>query len=107
MNKELQKDSKGNTLTLEDTIEDVNFANKGIDFNIMQEEEKQMLLQAISKLDEDEQYIILYRYGIDGRKPKTQNELAKELNMSQANISKLQRNCLKRLKFLLNKMQSY
>ena len=69
----------------------------------MKEEEKQSLLEAISKLNDEEQYIMLYRYGVDGHKTKTQKELAESLNMSQANVSKIQRNCLKKLKFILKK----
>lgn len=103
LNKELQVDNKGNVLTLEDTIEDTKFSEIGIDYNIMKEEEKQILLKAIKKLDDDEQYIMLYRYGVGGYKAKTQKQLAEELKMSQANISKIQRSCLRKLRFILQK----
>lgn len=103
LNKELQTDTKGNVITLEETIEDTKFSEIGIDYNLIKEEEKESLLKAIKKLNEDEQYIMLYRYGVGGYKPKTQKQLAEELKMSQANISKIQRNCLKKLRFLLQK----
>lgn len=103
LNKKLQFDGQGNTFTLEETLEDNQFAEKGIDYKIMKEEEKQSLLKAISKLNDEEQYIMLYRYGVNGHKTKTQKELAEALNMSQANVSKIQRNCLKKLKFILKK----
>lgn len=62
-----------------------------------------MLLDAISVLNDEEQYIMISRYGLNGMKVKTQKQLANELNMSQANISKIQRSCLKRLRFNLQK----
>lgn len=102
-NKELLNDNKGNTFTLEDTLEDAKFAEYGVDFNILEEERKNALLKAIKKLNEDEQYIMKYRYGICGCKAKTQRELADELKMSQANISKIQRTCLRKLKFFMQK----
>lgn len=102
-NKELFNENKGNTFTLEDTLEDTKFEEYGIDYNILEEERKSSLLKAIQKLNDDEQYIMKYRYGICGYKAKTQRELANELKMSQANISKIQRNCLRKLKFLMQK----
>lgn len=103
LSKELQTDNKGNTLTLEDTIEDSKFTQMGIDYDLIKNEQKDTLLRAINKLNKEEQYIMLYRYGVGGCKAKTQKQLAKELSMSQANISKIQRNCLKKLKFILQK----
>lgn len=99
----LQTDNKGNVLTIEDTIEDKKFSENGIDFNLMKDEEKKILFNAIKKLNEEEQYIMLYRYGVCGYKAKTQKQLAEELNMSQANVSKIQRNCLRKLRFILQK----
>lgn len=106
MQKELNFDNKGNPLTIEDTLEDEEFSRKGIEYNLFQEENKKMILRVIQKLNDEEQYIILHRYGINGTKEKTQKQLADELNMSQANISKLQRICIKKLKFLIQKEMS-
>lgn len=103
LQKELMCDKKGNSLTLEDTLEDTNFEKKGIDGNILDEERKTMLLDAICKLNDEEQYIMLYRFGLDGRKKKTQKIIAQDLNMSQANISKIQKSCLRDLKLILQK----
>lgn len=102
-NKELLNDGKGNTFTLEDTLEDTKFSEYGIDHDLLEEEQKSALLRAIKQLNQDEQYIMSYRYGICGLKAKTQKELATEMEMSQANISKIQRNCLKKLKFIMQK----
>lgn len=102
-NKELLSDGKGNTFTLEDTLEDTKFSEYGIDHDLLEEEQKSALLRAIKQLNSDEQYIMSYRYGICGLKAKTQKELATEMKMSQANVSKIQRNCLKKLKFIMQK----
>ena len=103
LQKEYNNDSKGKAVTLEETLEDVNFSKKGIDGNLIHEENANSLLRAISRLDETEQYIMLHRYGINKNEEKTQKQLAEELNMSQANISKIQKTCLKKLKLFLHK----
>lgn len=101
--KELLNDGKGNSFTLEETLEDTKFSELGIDYDLLEEERKSSLLKAIKQLNKDEQYIMSYRYGICGLKAKTQKELAMEMQMSQANVSKIQRNCLKKLKFIMQK----
>ena len=43
------------------------------------------------------------RYGLDGNMPKTQIEVATEIDMSQANVSKLEHDALNRLKYALRR----
>ena len=53
-----------------------------------------MLKKAIESLDEREQKIILLRY----YKDKTQSEIAKELGVSQVQVSRIEQSTLKKLK---------
>ena len=50
--------------------------------------------QVLGKLSDKEKYIIIKRYFND----KTQSELAEELGVSQAQISRIEKNALERMK---------
>lgn len=52
-------------------------------------------------LNDREQIIIKGRYGIDGQQEKTQNELARELNISRSYVSRIERKALDKLYKLL------
>lgn len=80
----------GDTIYLCDQIEDQRLRKKDIDVNLA-------LDDAISDLDERERYIIDQRYIIG----KTQMEIASELGISQAQISRLEKNAIKTLKKVL------
>lgn len=80
----------GDTIYLCDQIEDQRLRKKDIDINIALED-------AIGDLDERERYIIDERYVIG----KTQMEIASELGISQAQISRLEKNAIKTLKKVL------
>lgn len=80
----------GDTIYLADQIEDKNSKMKQV-------EERIALNEAIKKLKEKEKYIIIERYIIG----KTQMELADEIGISQAQISRLEKNALNNIK---NKM---
>lgn len=77
----------GDTIYLADQIEDKNSKMKQV-------EERIALNEAINKLKDKEKYIIVERY-IMG---KTQMELADEIGISQAQISRLEKNALNNIK---------
>lgn len=77
----------GDTIYLEDQIEDKYNNMKNID-------EKVALREAINKLKAKEKYIIIERY-ITG---KTQMELADEIGISQAQISRIEKSALNSIK---------
>lgn len=76
---------------------------KSIEDQILNNELRSILLKCLDHLEDDEQYLIIYRYGLDQNIIKTQNEIAKTLKMSQANISKLERTCLQKLRIIMKK----
>jgi RNA polymerase sporulation-specific sigma factor len=49
-------------------------------------------------LSETERYIMIYRFGICGKDEKTQKTIAKELDISQAYVSKLEKDCLEKMR---------
>lgn len=77
----------GDTIYLIDQIEDKNSDMKRID-------EKVALYNAIDSLNSKEKHIIIERYLIG----KTQMELADEIGISQAQISRIEKNALKNIK---------
>lgn len=81
----------GDTIYLADQIEDKNNKMKTI-------EDRIALKEAIKKLKQKEQYIIIERY-ITG---KTQMELAEEIGISQAQISRLEKSALNNIKNNIN-----
>ena len=95
----LSKDKNGNDFELEDIISDKNMEDTETVEEILEKmEDKNIILAAIETLPHQEQYIMNARYGLAGYKVKTQKEIAEEINMSQANVSKIQKNCIDRIK---------
>lgn len=88
-------DSEGNPLTLIDVIyaED-NIADE-LDLKIKSEKVRKFvnLLK-----DKREKLIITERFGLDGREPKTQKEIAKKLGISRSYVSRIEKKALERLR---------
>lgn len=93
------KDKEGNEISLidvvgeekEDVVEDYIFAQRvGCLYNNLDE-----------VLNEREKKVIVARYGLDGKEPMTQNELAIELGISRSYISRIEKKALQKLKKLL------
>ena len=80
----------GDTIYLYDQIEDKSISSNGISTKLA-------IAAAIENLDEREKYILDERFIIG----KTQMEIAKELNISQAQVSRLEQGAIKQLKKVL------
>ena len=80
----------GDTIYLYDQIEDKRLRKQDLDVNLA-------ITNAIDNLEQREKYIIDQRYIIG----KTQMELAEELGISQAQISRLEKNAITTLKKVL------
>lgn len=81
----------GDTIYLEDQLDDKKDKNYSLDIKIA-------LKEALNKLKEKERYILTERY-ITG---KTQLELAEEIGISQAQISRLEKNGLENIKRMIS-----
>ena len=83
----LHTDWDGNELLLSDilgTEEDV--VMKPLEEDV----DRQLLSQALERLEEREKLIITLRYGLEGGQEKTQKEVADQLGISQSYISRLE-----------------
>ncbi|MDU5119816.1 MAG: RNA polymerase sporulation sigma factor SigE, partial [Clostridium botulinum] len=97
----LNIDWDGNELLLSDIL--------GTDndevYNLIEDEvDKQLLLLAMKKLNEREKEIVRLRFGLNGKREKTQKEVADMLGISQSYISRLEKRIIKTLKKEINKM---
>ena len=91
----LNTDCDGNELLLSDVLgTDGEEVIKPIEDDV----EKQLLMEAIDRLDERERTIILMRFGLDGYEELTQKEVADLLGISQSYISRLEKRIILRLR---------
>ena len=91
----IDTDSEGNPLTLMDII--------AIDDTIVDDIDTKGKLQKLINLinnieDQRDKTIIIKRYGLDGRKPLTQKEIAQNLNISRSYVSRIEKRILEELK---------
>jgi RNA polymerase sporulation-specific sigma factor len=90
----LNIDWDGNELLLSDILgTDGDLVFKDIEDEV----ERELLLQALSRLSQREQSIIRLRFGIGGGQEKTQKQVADMMGISQSYISRLEKRIIKRL----------
>ena len=92
----LSCDWDGNELLLSDIL---GSDEEEVYRTIEEEEEKKVIRESLSKLDERERLIIELRYGLSGRPEKTQKEVADMLGISQSYISRLEKKIISRMKY--------
>lgn len=91
----LNTDWDGNELLLSDILGTENdVVMKPIEADV----DRQLLFNAMEKLEDRERQIITMRFGLDGRQEKTQKEVADLLGISQSYISRLEKRIISRLK---------
>ena len=91
----LNVDWEGNELLLSDVLgTDSDVVYKDIEHGV----EKEMLMEAISKLSPREKQIMNMRFGLNGTEEKTQKEVADMLGISQSYISRLEKKIVLRLR---------
>lgn len=101
--KPLSTDKNGNIMTVESTVSDTSMGKRSLEENIEMSETVRILLEIIdTHLNKNEAYIIKNRYGLNGTKPKTQKEIADEIDMSQANVSKLEKGINDKIKKIMS-----
>jgi RNA polymerase sporulation-specific sigma factor len=69
--------------------------------------DRQMLMEAVSALDERERMIILMRFGLLGSVEYTQKEVADMLGISQSYISRLEKRIIVRLRREMTRQMQY
>ena len=91
----LNTDWDGNELLLSDVLgTDGEEVSKPIEEDV----ERQLLMEAVDRLDERERSIILMRFGLEGYEELTQKEVADLLGISQSYISRLEKRIILRLR---------
>ena len=91
----LNVDWDGNELLLSDLLgSDPDIVHRDIE----QEAEKQVLLEAVSRLQPREKQIMELRFGLFNAREHTQKEVADVLGISQSYISRLEKRIITRLK---------
>lgn len=91
----VKTDKDGNEVSLIDVLEDSSE-------HVESKAETRIIYQKIVKiineiLNEREREIVYLRYGIGGGIPKTQNEVAKQLNISRSYISRIEKKAIKQI----------
>ena len=95
LNEPIDTDKDGNPLTLLDIM--------AVDDHILDDLDKKLNKQKLGKfineeLTEREKKIIILRYGLDGKEPMTQKNVAKLLNISRSYVSRIETKALKQLR---------
>lgn len=91
----LNTDYDGNELLLSDILgTESDIVMKPLEDDV----DRQLLAQALKKLSPREQTIITLRFGLDGKRERTQKEVADHLGISQSYISRLEKRIISRLK---------
>ena len=91
----LNTDWDGNELLLSDVL---GTEEDSIEKPLEDDVDRDLLFTAITKLSERERTIITLRFGLDGRRERTQKEVADQLGISQSYISRLEKRIISRLK---------
>ena len=91
----LNTDWDGNELLLSDVLgTEADLVMRPIEADI----ERQLLHQAVDRLEPRDRKIVMLRFGLDGRRECTQKEVADRLGISQSYISRLEKRIISRLK---------
>lgn len=91
----IEQDADGNPLTLMDIVAQ--------DDTILEEISKKKNINKLYNFIEEmkdprEKNILILRYGLDGRDPMTQSEIAEIFGISRSYVSRIETKCLKKLK---------
>ena len=91
----LNTDWDGNELLLSDVLgTDSDVIEKPLEDDV----DRDLLLRAVRRLPQRERAIITMRFGLGGRRERTQKEVADLLGISQSYISRLEKRIIRRLK---------
>lgn len=95
MNEPIDTDKEGNALTLMDVMATEDSIVEDLDIKIKSEKLKKYIVEVLSPR---ERLIIELRYGLNGKLPLTQREVASKLNISRSYVSRIEKKALGLLK---------
>lgn len=89
------KDKDDNTITLQDILEN---NEKNIEEEVDLKIKMKKLYEQIKRVLKDrEKTIIELRFGLDGKKPKTQNQIAKMMGISRSYVSRIETKAIRKI----------
>ena len=91
----INTDWDGNELLLSDVL---GTDGEEVGKNLEEDADRAALYEALSRLSEREKRIIEERFGLSGKKERTQKEVADDLGISQSYISRLEKRIIDRLR---------
>lgn len=95
LNEPIGKDKDDNVVTLEEVLEnDERNVDEVVDLKM---KIKELYCKMKNVLKDRERTIIELRFGLDGRKPKTQNEIAKSMGISRSYVSRIETKAIGKL----------
>ena len=97
----LNVDWDGNELLLSDVL---GTEGDTVHRSVEQETERNLLLRAVSQLDERERTIMELRFGLGGKPERTQKEVADMIGISQSYIPRLEKEIIRSLRRELEKV---
>lgn len=95
VNEPIDTDRNGNVLTLMDIISVDDTISDDIDIAIKCEKLRKIVRE---ELNETERMIITERYGLNGKKPLTQREIAAKLNISRSYVSRIEKKIIEHIR---------
>lgn len=91
------KENDGKEITLLDTLP----SNDNVEEEIIINEEKELLKEALNILDDKELLVISYMFGINGYNEIKQKDIATILNMKQGSVSRIGKRAINKMKYYL------
>lgn len=104
LNHVLSTDKDGGSFVVEDTISAEGIDEVDPEEQLIESDSNKALLEVVAKLDDKERFIIINRFGLFNHKVLTQKDIANQIGMSQANVSKIEKLILIKLQKELSKM---
>ncbi|MBR6243782.1 MAG: RNA polymerase sporulation sigma factor SigK [Ruminococcus sp.] len=95
INEPVETDKDGNALTLMDLIDDGTDIHEQVELMLRSQQVYSFIDQC---LDKREAEIIIYRYGLYGNAPHTQNETSHILGISRSYVSRIEKKALEKLR---------
>lgn len=102
MNEPIDTDKEGNALTLMDVMSTEDSIVDDLDVKIKSEKLRKYIIEVLSPR---ERLIIELRYGLDGKHPLTQREVASKLDISRSYVSRIEKKALLTLRKRFNKAE--
>ena len=91
----VETDKDGNSLTLMDLIDDGIDIHEQVDTLIKSRQLYRFLGKCLDKREFD---VIIYRYGLYGKKPHTQSQTAEHMNISRSYVSRIEKKAIEKLR---------